>query len=50
MVNKAIEMQAQTYKDNILKEVEISTHNIIQDAEDEKTYKQRFNRKPQIND
>lgn len=45
MVNKAIEMQAQSYKDTILRQVEVSTNRIIDDVEDEKTYKQRFNRK-----
>jgi hypothetical protein len=34
MVNKAIEIQAQNYKEHILKEVELSTNQIINDAED----------------
>jgi hypothetical protein len=46
MVNKAIEIQAESYKTNILKEVELTSNKIINDVEDEKKFKQRFNRKP----
>ena len=33
-VNNTLEIQAQTYKEHILKEVEVSTNQIINDAED----------------
>lgn len=46
MVNKAIEIQAQSYKENILREVEVNSNQIISEVEDEKTFKQRFNRRP----
>lgn len=39
MINKAIEIQAEAYKSNILKEVEINTGEIIQQIKEEQEYK-----------
>jgi hypothetical protein len=52
MINKAIEIQAEAYKTNILKEVEINTGEIIQQIKEEQEFKSRGRRKetplPQI--
>ena len=45
MINKAIEIQAENYKSNILKEVEINTGEIIQQIKEEQEYKPRSRRK-----
>ena len=44
MVNKAIEIQAEAYKTNILKEVEINSGEIIQQVKEEQEYKNRGRR------
>ena len=45
MINKAIEIQAEAYKSNILKEVEINTGEIIQQIKEEQEYKPRQRRR-----
>lgn len=45
MINKAIEIQAEAYKTNILKEVEINTGEIIQQIKEEQEFKSRGRRK-----
>ena len=44
MVNKAIEIQAEAYKTNILKQVEINSGEIIQQVKEEQQYKNRGRR------
>lgn len=45
MINKAIEAQAEAYKTNILKEVEINSGEIIKQVKEEQEYKSRGKRK-----
>lgn len=47
MVNKAIELQASSYKKSILKEVEISNEQILDQIREERTYSSK-NRRPEI--
>lgn len=45
MINKAIEIQAEAYKTNILKQVEINTGEILQQIKEEQEFKSRGRRK-----
>ena len=45
MINKAIEIQAESYKSNILKEVKINTGEIIQQIKEEQEYKHKPSRR-----
>ncbi len=45
MINKAIEIQAEAYKSNILKEVEINTGEIIQQIKEEQEFKHKSRRR-----
>lgn len=45
MINKAIEIQAEAYKTNILKEVEINTGEIIQQIKEQQQYKPKLRRR-----
>ena len=45
MVNRAIEIQAQSYKNNILKEVKINTGEIIQQIKEEQQFHHKGRRK-----
>ena len=45
MVNKAIEIQAESYKNNILKDVTIDTNQIIRQVKEEQEFVKRDRRK-----
>lgn len=48
MVNKAIEIQAESYKNNILKDVTIDTNQIIRQVKEEQEFVKRDRRKQRV--